>query len=274
MDSKIGLWSIALLILLAACTQSDPFDGVAAEGEVGLTLGRIVEEIWLDPSTTVRFEIDDGSTLLKSSTYPVDFDGGNYRQDLTTIYLKPGRYEVRATVEPDGPLCEVVVNLEEVATSAFTLIRHECSFEVEETEHWHNSAGAPLDRTVIEEFYGGGHCGWESVRFIAFGEYFVGDAYLNDPAGVFPPETFVSKAARERLGLEFDDPANPANLEPDDYLTLDLEAELPEEAVSFGYQRGLRELYFSPSDHGDYIFVVSPNATERWPRALPHPGCA
>lgn len=158
--------------------------------------------------------------------------------------------------------------------SVFTLIRHDCSFEVEETEGWHDSAGTQLDRTVIEEFYGPGHCGWESVRFIALGEYFAGDAYLNDPTGVFPAETFVSKAARELLGLGFDDRANAANLDPEDYLTLDLEAELPEGAVSFGYQRGLREWYFSPSDEGDYIYVVSPNATERWPRALPHPGCA
>lgn len=262
------------LLFGAACSRPDPFDGVAGEGEVGLTLGRILEDIVFEPSATIQFEIDDGTQLLESEAYPIDLNGDNHRQVLSTIFLKPGRYEIRATVEPDGPRCEVAIDLDEVATSVMSLIRHDCSFEVEETEPWHDSAGAPLDRMIIEEFFGSGHCGWESVRFIALGEYFVGDAYVNDPAGVFPPESFVSRSARERLGLGFDDPANPANLASDEYLALDLEADLPEDAVSFGYQRGLRELYFSPSDQGDYIYLVTPDSTERWPRITPHPGSA
>lgn len=47
---------LLLLTLTVACVRSDPFDGVAADGEVGLTLGRIIEEVGPEPDSTVRFE--------------------------------------------------------------------------------------------------------------------------------------------------------------------------------------------------------------------------
>jgi hypothetical protein len=127
---------------------------------------------------------------------------------------------------------------------------------------------------VIQEFHGSAHCGWETVRFIAFGRYFEGDAYLRDVNGVFAPELFVSRSARQRLGFDDDETARAALLEGGDYLSLDLDAELPDDAASLGYHRGMRELFSSPSEDGDYLYVVSPDGTERWPRVRPHPACA
>ncbi len=260
---------VAVSVFLAACAS----DNETGNGEVALTLGRAIEEIQPDPGTTVEFQILTDDNAVFANTYPVEFSGSDYRTELETVLLDATDYQIRATVKPSGATCSVEVDLsDKVEMTVSALIRTECFLETEETEEWHDASGAVLPTSVIQEFYGGGHCGWEDVRFIALGEYFIGDSYLLDPSNVFDPELFVAASARERLGLGREERAYAANLEPDDYLTFDLDIELPSAVESLGYERGLRELFRSID--GDYLYVVGPDGVERWPRVLPHPACA
>lgn len=263
---------LTLSMAMGACSErSSP-----TQGDIPLTLGRIIEEILPDEGATVRFEILRGGTVVFSDTYPVEFDGRDYRITLDTILLEALTYEVSATVNTTQATCSVGVDLSsEVALTVSALIRTDCFLEVEESEGWHERGGATLSSNVLEEFYGGGHCGWEEVQFIALGEYFVGDAYVRDPKGVFNPELFITSDARERLGLDREDVASSSQLGPDDYLTLDLDADRsspPSATKPLGYVRGVRELFTSIDR--DYLYVVSPDGVERWPRVLPHPACA
>ena len=52
-----------------------------------------------------------------------------------------------------------------------------------------------------------------------------------------------------------------------------LRATLPGDALPTGYQHGSVQLFLSPSDDDLAIYVVGPDATERWPRSNPMTGC-
>jgi len=54
---------------------------------------------------------------------------------------------------------------------------------------------------------------------------------------------------------------------------LDLRATLPADARPTGYRHGSIELYLSPSNQNDGIYVVGPGGAERWPRDDPPSGC-
>ncbi len=280
MGMKLVTGLVLAAFLVAACSATPDGDSsnrspvvTESEGGVDLTFGRIIEEIRPEPGTTVTFEIQRSGETIFVNTYDVTFGGSDHQAALATVALPPVQLGVRAQIQPVGTECETTVDLSNgVPMSVNALIRSTCFLEVEETEGWLDNSGAVLTNEEIEEFYGGGHCGWEDVRFIALGEYFVGDAYIRDERGVFDTGWFATAAARERLGLTKEDRANPANLEADEVLRLDLDAELPPDVVPLGYQRGVRELFVSPD--GDYLFVISPQVIEQWPRVTPHPGCA
>lgn len=264
---------LVLLLSLGSCVQSDPPE--APEDEVGLTFNRLIEDMLPDPETSIEVEVTEGGDTVFSEVYPVTFEGSDYVANLGNLQVAAASYDIRASVLPAGESCSVEVDLSSgVDMTVGVLIRNGCSLVLEETEGWSDTTGAEVSEDVIQEFHGGAHCGWETVRFIAFGRYFEGDAYLRDVDGVFAPELFVSHSARQRLDLDEDETARAALLEKGDYLSLDLETELPDDAASLGYHRGIRELFTSPADDGDYVYMVSPEGTERWPRVQPHPACA
>jgi hypothetical protein len=70
--------------------------------------------------------------------------------------------------------------------------------------------------------------------------------YIRDPRGV------VSTKLRDRL---------------------DLRAQLPGDARPTGYTYGSIQIYLSPSEQDDSIYVVGPSGAERWPRSDPMIGC-
>ena len=55
---------------------------------------------------------------------------------------------------------------------------------------------------------------------------------------------------------------------------LDLHATLPANAVATGYRYQALEIYLSPSDQDEAVYVVGPGAVERWQRSDPITGCA
>jgi hypothetical protein len=107
----------------------------------------------------------------------------------------------------------------------------------------------------MESIAGPSHCGWQSATmlFIVWPPgsgrttQFEGRLNIRDPQGVF--------GARYRDGLTRN-------------------VSLPADARSTGYRYGAIEIYLSPSDQHQAIYVVSPGDAERWPRVDPIYLCA
>jgi hypothetical protein len=51
------------------------------------------------------------------------------------------------------------------------------------------------------------------------------------------------------------------------------DAQLPATAKATGYKLGSIEVYLSPADKDEAVYLVAPSGTERWPRADPMFGC-
>jgi hypothetical protein len=99
---------------------------------------------------------------------------------------------------------------------------------------------------------GPAHCSWESATFLnvgwPLGTHAVGAAqsrgYIRDPNDVV--------GYRERLVRN---------------------ATLPHDARPTGYKLGSIEIYISPSDQDEAVYLVAPPGAERWPRSNPMLGC-
>lgn len=114
--------------------------------------------------------------------------------------------------------------------------------------------GREVSSFELVAFAGPDHCGWQSATVLIIGwplgtvSRTIADArqYVRDARGA------VKASLRERL---------------------DLRAVLPADARATGYRHGSIELYLSPSDQDDGIYVVGPGGAERWPRDDPPTGC-
>lgn len=117
------------------------------------------------------------------------------------------------------------------------------------------------DRRSVSEFElntiaGPSHCGWQSATILHIGwppgtvapSAAQARQYVRDPKGVLPGYTFRDLLVRN--------------------------AAVPGDARPVGYRLGAIELYLSPSDQDEAIYVVSPSGAERWPRSDPMTGCA
>ena len=91
------------------------------------------------------------------------------------------------------------------------------------------------------------HCGWGSATFLTIG---------------WPPGTAASTFASARLYTRDPNGSVAASLRD----ALVRHATLPPDAHSTGYRYGVLEVFTSPTDADQSIYVVSPSDTERWPR--------
>ena len=246
---------------------------------ITLTIGRTVDEILASKDVIVCMRIVDpgGATVYADGL--VTRAERSFSPETTTVSLSPDAYTLRwSYVWPskvDRLSCAAELNLSDPFDVTATLhIRPTCLAKVEETAPWVGAQGDPAPRSEVEEFVSGGHCNWGQAHFVAIGGYFEGTAYVNDVSGIFSNSRFVSSAARLRLGLTGDFEYFGTELDATDYLTFDPDVVLPVDAVTLGYTRGFRELFTSPADDGDYLYVVSPDGVERWPRIRPVPACA
>lgn len=118
-----------------------------------------------------------------------------------------------------------------------------------------NRNGHPVTPEELGTIAGPAHCGWRSATLLSIG-WPVGTMstssaearqYIRDPHGV------MRSTLRDRL---------------------DLHATLPVDARSTGYTYGPIQIYLSPTDEDQTIYVVGPSATERWPRSDPLTLCS
>lgn len=106
---------------------------------------------------------------------------------------------------------------------------------------WVDANGEPLPASVIEDFEGPAHCGWETSTWLRFHNAL----YIRDPRGVLRPYTVVG---------------------------FDVDVALPPGARSTGVHEDGRAIWVI--DDPSVIFVVTAARVEQWPRALdPTMGC-
>lgn len=115
--------------------------------------------------------------------------------------------------------------------------------------------GDPVSNLEFETIAGPPHCGWESATFL----------FIGWPAG-----TVATTGAQARLYIR--DPSGAVPGSPYRQL-LQSPATLPSDARPTGYRHGVIEVYLSPSDQDQAIYVVSPSDAERWPRSDPMTLC-
>jgi hypothetical protein len=103
---------------------------------------------------------------------------------------------------------------------------------------------------------GPAHCDWQAATFM----------HLPWPLGTDPTD-----ASNVRQYIR-----DPKRVMPQGNLhgTLDLHATLPADAVATGYRYQAIEVFVSPSDQDDAVYVVGPGAVERWQRSDPITLCA
>lgn len=91
------------------------------------------------------------------------------------------------------------------------------------------------------------HCGWQSATFLTIG---------------WPPGTAAPTFGSAHLYTRDPNGSVAASLRD----ALVRHATLPADATSTGYRYGVLEVFVSPAEADQAIYVVSPSDTERWPR--------
>ncbi len=114
--------------------------------------------------------------------------------------------------------------------------------------------GRPVAAGELGTIAGPDHCDWQSATMLLIG---------------WPPGTASTTAARARQYIR--DPAGVFDGRFRDRLVRN--ATLPADARPTGYRYGAIEVYVSPSDQDDAIYLVSPTDKERWPRSDPMTLC-
>jgi hypothetical protein len=114
--------------------------------------------------------------------------------------------------------------------------------------------GQAVPAAELEASAGPNHCDWQSATILTIGWPLGTSAqnaghsrsYIRDPKGV------IGGTYQQRLVKD---------------------AQLPATAKPSGYKLGSIELYLSPGDQDEAIYLVTPSGSERWPRADPVFGC-
>ena len=117
--------------------------------------------------------------------------------------------------------------------------------------------GQPVDTTHgMNTIAASRHCGWQAATLL----------HLPWPLGTNPTSSAdIRQYVRDAKGV-----TPQRNL----HGSLDLHATLPADTVATGYRYQAIEVYVSPSNADTSVYVVGPNAVERWPRADPMTLCS
>jgi hypothetical protein len=115
--------------------------------------------------------------------------------------------------------------------------------------------GREVGEFELTTIAGPSHCGWQSATMIFIG---------------WPLGTIAPTSASSRMYVR--DPQGLYETEVRDRLVRN--ATLPTDAKPSGYRLGPIELYLSPSDQDQALYVVAPSGAERWPRVDPMRLCA
>lgn len=121
----------------------------------------------------------------------------------------------------------------------------------EQLPEWHGPGGPT---SLVSSSRGAEHCGWESMRIIGVHESIlrpgveakVTYTFVHDPRHILRESSTAGHFERDAL--------------------------MPDDAVDTGYHSGDQQLWVSPSEDVDAIYLVGPKRVERWPGM--RAGCA
>jgi hypothetical protein len=113
--------------------------------------------------------------------------------------------------------------------------------------------GKEVPASEIVAAAGPAHCDWQSATFLTFG---------------WPLGTRPQTATGARQFIRDPDHVLPRSL------PLDLHSTLPADAGPTGYTYGPVDLYLSPSDQDQSVYLVLGSTVERWPRSDPMTLCS
>lgn len=115
--------------------------------------------------------------------------------------------------------------------------------------------GKPMDSRELSTIAGPAHCSWQTATMLQIG---------------WPPGTVAQSGAQLRMYIR-----DPRGVMRGDFQQrLVLGARLPSDARPTGYRYGGAEIYLSPSDQDEAIYLVGPDGAERWPRSDPLTLCS
>lgn len=114
--------------------------------------------------------------------------------------------------------------------------------------------GQAVDGRELTTAAGPDHCGWRSATFLTIG---------------WPSGTVSKTSAEARQYIR--DPHGDVRTDLRDRFRAN--TPLPSDARPTGHRHGSLEIYVSPSDQDDAIYIVGPGGAERWPRADPMAMC-
>jgi len=114
--------------------------------------------------------------------------------------------------------------------------------------------GQAVPAAELEASAGPSHCDWQSATILTIG---------------WPLGTSAQNAGHSRTYIR--DPKGAMGGTYQRRLVKD--AQLPATAKATGYKLGSIEVYLSPADQDEAVYLVAPSGTERWPRADPMFGC-
>jgi len=115
--------------------------------------------------------------------------------------------------------------------------------------------GRAVGEFELTTIAGPSHCGWQSATMVFI---------------AWPPGTVATTSAGSRMYVR--DPQGVYSAKYRDLLVRN--ATLPADAAPTRYRLGPIQIYLSPSDQDEAIYVVAPSSAERWPRVDPMRLCA
>ena len=115
--------------------------------------------------------------------------------------------------------------------------------------------GHGVEGIELTTIAGPSHCSWQTATMLFIG---------------WPPGTRAQTSAFSRMYIR--DPQGAYSATYRDLLVRN--ATLPADARPTGYRLGPIELYLSPTDQDQGLYVVAPSGAERWPRVDPMGLCA
>ena len=115
--------------------------------------------------------------------------------------------------------------------------------------------GATVGRNELATAAGPAHCGMQSMTMLTIG---------------WPPGSRSDNAAGARQYIR-----DPVDKLQNSYLqgTWMRSPPRPADLADSGYHYGVLKLFFAPSDQDRYVYVISPDDSERWPRSDPMTLC-
>ena len=131
---------------------------------------------------------------------------------------------------------------------------------------WRTADGTPVSPNQVHLSVGSDHCNWEDIFFLVVGEGW-GVTYGGGAVMSLPIEYLVDA----HINTTDTTSATPTTVSPDDIRRFAILDELPGDAVLSEFRTPGMILYWSAS--GDFVYVVTPEHVEQWPRLSRLPGC-